>query len=139
MVHSPAQRATPALLGHTLIEYDQAQVSLIFNGDTLYGKQDTTTVIGTKGTLVSQGPSLAEQTVTLYTADGSATPTLTGSWFPDGFRGTMGELLCAIEERRQPENNGRQNLRSLALCFAAIASAESGQPQQPGQIMALPK
>jgi hypothetical protein len=49
----------------------------------------------------------------------------------------MGELLCAIEEERQPENNGRDNLRSLALCFAAVASAETGQPQQPGQITTL--
>lgn len=138
IVHSPAQRAAPALLGHVLIEYEQAQVSLIFNGDTLYGKQDTTTVIGTKGTLISSGPSLTEQTVTLHTATGSASPVLMGSWFPDGFHGTMAELQCALEEGREPDNNGRHNLRSLALCFAAIASAETGTPQKPGDTVALP-
>lgn len=138
ITRSPAQRATPALLGHVLIDYPQAQLSLVFNGDTLYGKQDTTTVIGSEGTLISSGPSLTEQTVTLHTAAGSASPTLEGSWFPDGFHGTMAELICAIEEKRQPENNGRSNLRSLALCFAAIASAETGTPQKPGATMALP-
>jgi predicted dehydrogenase len=138
VVHSPAQRAAPALLAHVLIEYEQAQVSLVFNGDTLHGKQDTTTVIGTEGTLVSSGPSLTEQTVTLFSEKGKASLLLKGSWFPDGFHGTMGELLCAVEEERQPENSGRHNLASLALCFAAIASAESGQPQQPGKVTALP-
>jgi predicted dehydrogenase len=137
ITHSPAQRAAPALLAHVLIAYKQAQVSLVFNGDTGYGKQDTTTVIGTEGTLLSTGPSLHEQTVTIYTAAGYSQPKLSGHWFPDGFQGTMGELLCAIEEDRQPENSGRDNLRSLALCFAAIASAETGQPQQPGNMTAL--
>ena len=135
---SPVQLATPALLAHVLIEYEQAQVSLVFNGDTIYGQQDTTTVIGSQGTLSSRGPSLSEQTITLYTEMGLTSPGLQGSWFPDGFHGTMAELLCALEERRQPENNGRDNLRSLALCFAAIASAETGQPQQPGKISKLP-
>ena len=139
ITHSPAQKAAPALLGHVLIEYEQAQVSLTFNGDTLYGKRNTTAVIGTKGTLTSSGPSTRQQTVTLHTAAGSASPTLTGSWFPDGFRGTMAELLCAIAEERQPENSGRHNLRGLALCFAAVASAESGTPQRPGDTIALPE
>ena len=136
--HSPSQRAAPALLAQVLIEYEQAQASLIFNGDTLYGQQDTTTVIGSQGSLISRGPSLSHQTVTLYTEAGTTSPSLQGSWFPDGFHGTMAELLCALEEGRQPENNGRDNLRSLALCFAAIASAETGQPQRPGTISELP-
>jgi predicted dehydrogenase len=138
IAHSPAQRATPALLAQVVIAYEGAQVSLIFNGDTHYGQRDRTTVIGTKGTVVSSGPSLSEQTVTLYAEAGTTSPTLEGSWFPDGFQGTMGELLAAIEEERQPENSGRNNLRSLALCFAAIASAETGQPQQPGKITTCP-
>jgi len=50
---------------------------------------------------------------------------------PDGFRGTMGELLCAIEEDREPRNSARNNLQSLALCFAALASADSGEPVSP--------
>jgi hypothetical protein len=49
---------------------------------------------------------------------------LLGSWFPDGMAGTMGELLCAIDERRQPYNSARHNLRSLELTLAACASAD---------------
>ena len=34
----------------------------------------------------------------------------------------MGALLVAIEEDLEPENGAAENLHSLALCFAAIAS-----------------
>ena len=34
----------------------------------------------------------------------------------------MGELLCAIEEEREPLNSARDNLRSLRLCQAALRS-----------------
>ena len=76
--------------------------------------------------------------MTLYTAEGIATPTLEGGWFPDGFHGSMGELLCAIEEGREPLNNARENLHSLAFCFAAIASATEGVPKIPGEVRRLP-
>ena len=62
----------------------------------------------------------------MHTENGVAAPGLTGSWFPDGFHGAMAELLSAIEEGRQPLHSGRENLRSLALCFAAVESAERG-------------
>jgi predicted dehydrogenase len=60
-----------------------------------------------------------------------------GKWFNDGFRGAMGELLCAIEENREPSNSARDNLRSLALCFAAVKSADTGKSQIPGKIRRL--
>ena len=69
---------------------------------------------------------------------GIVRPKLKGSWFPDGFHGTMGELLCAIEEKREPTHSARNNLASLALCFAAVASAERGEPVVPGSVRRLP-
>ena len=36
----------------------------------------------------------------------------------------MGELLCAIEEGREPSNSARENLFSLALAFAAVRSPD---------------
>ena len=68
---------------------------------------------------------------------GVLSASLVGRWFPDGFRGTMGELLRAIEEDREPYNSARHNLESLALCFAAVASAETGKPVKPGTIKRL--
>jgi predicted dehydrogenase len=51
---------------------------------------------------------------------------LSGTWTPDGFAGTMGELMCAIAENREPYNSARHNLLSLEMTLAACASAEKG-------------
>jgi len=131
---SPSQQARPALLAEAQVEYENAQASLIFDADVKFGQLDTTFVAGSKGTITSTGPSLTEQSVTLFTERGHASPKLKGNWFPDGFHGTMAELLCAIEQNREPSNSAQNNLNSLALCFAAVESAETGKPQIPGKI-----
>ena len=136
--HSIEQRARPPMLSQALIEFVGGQAALIFNANVTHGQEDRTYVAGTRGSLISTGPGLSEQTVTMYTADGFAIPELEGTWFREGFHGAMGELLCAIEENREPVNNARDNLRSLALCFAAITSAEEKQPRIPGQVRRLP-
>ena len=45
-------------------------------------------------------------------------------WFPDAFAGTMAQLLCALEENREPEISGRDNLETIALCEAVYAAAQ---------------
>ncbi len=134
MASGPNQQVVPPLLAQAVIEYDDAQASLAFDAMTGFGPQDRTYLAGTRGTICSTGPDLKHQSLTLHTAEGSAVPELAGSWFPDGFRGTMGELLCAIEEDREPIHSGRDNLESLALCFAAAASAERHEPVVPGTV-----
>jgi hypothetical protein len=49
----------------------------------------------------------------------------------------MGELLCSIEENRPPSIDAADNLKSLAVCFAAVASSQSHQPTVPGSIRRL--
>jgi predicted dehydrogenase len=49
---------------------------------------------------------------------------LSGEWLPDGFAGTMGELLSAVAEDREPFNSARHNLLSLQLTLAACKSAD---------------
>lgn len=124
---STSQRTRPPFLTHACAEFDCGQATFAFNADCVHGQEDRTAVVGSGGTLRSAGPSLSDQRVTLATAEGTASPNLTGSWFPDGFQGAMAELLCAIEEEREPVNSARNNLRSLALCFAAVQSAERGE------------
>jgi predicted dehydrogenase len=131
------QTAKPPLLGQTLVEYEGAQATMVFDAFTRFGTQDNAIVDGTKGTIFSTGPDLGRHKVTVTTEGGSSSPSLEGSWFPDGFHGTMGELLCSIEEDREPSNSAKNNLRSLALCFAALRSAETGQPQTPGDVRSL--
>ena len=132
------QTLLPPMLAQAMLQFPGGQASLIFDAHVPYGHQDRTYIAGTKGTIFSIGPNLGQQTLTLSTASGVSTPDLTGAWFPDGFHGTMGELLCAIEEGREPFNSARENLNSLALCFAAIASATDGEPKNVGSVRRLP-
>lgn len=135
---SPSQTATPPLLGSTVVEFDGAQATLAFDADTKLGPEDRTVVTGGEGTLKSEGPDLKDQSVMVYTDDGYAHPDLEGAWFPDGFHGAMAELLRAIEADREPHHSGRNNLATLELTFAAVASAEDGEPKTPGEVRRLP-
>jgi predicted dehydrogenase len=133
-----AQPVASPLLGQVAIEYPSAQASLIFDAYTRNGRTDRTLVIGSQATIASSGINQDHQRLELTTARGIARPKLRGAWFPTGFHGTMGELLSAIEENREPTNSARNNLASLALCFAAVASAERGKPLVPGSVRKLP-
>lgn len=132
--------ATPAtgqankvpLLAQAMIRLDGGQATVAFDGGVPTGPRDTTFVGGTGGSLMSDGPDLGRQAVTLTTPEGIARPRLEGQWFNDGFRGTMGELLCAIEEGREPSNGARENLDSLALAFAAVRSRITGREVEVG-------
>jgi predicted dehydrogenase len=133
------QKARPPLLAEVMIEYDNAQASLVFDGFAQHGPKDTTYLAGSSGSIESTGLNLDKQTVTLFSARGYGRPRLRGAWFSVGFHGAMGELLCAIEQNREPSNNARDNLTGLALCFAAVRSADAGRPQTPGKITQLPR
>src|SRR5271156_2634738 len=129
---APAARAAgrpvrPLLLAQALVSFPGGQASLTFDGDTRYGPQDSTVVIGTRGTVSSRGPDLGEQSVEFHTDAGVGRPALPGSWFDDGFAGAMGELLCAIEEDREPLNSARGNLASIRLCQAAVGGSRQGE------------
>lgn len=128
------QSIRPPLLAQVMVQYEEAQASLIFRANTQSGKNARTLVIGSRGTLCSEGADVNEQTVTFSSPEGVSKPQLKGAWFPDGMDGTMSELLCAIEDNREPVNSGRDNLKSLAICFAAIESAETGIPQKVGSV-----
>ena len=121
------QTATAPLLAQALVRMEGGQASLIFDGAAPHGPRDTTYIAGSKGSLVSDGPDLGAQTVTLTTAKGRARPALQGTWFNDGFRGAMGALLVAIENDAEPQNGAAENLNSLALAFAAIQSRRTGR------------
>jgi predicted dehydrogenase len=121
------QIVRPPLLAEALVSFDGGQASLVFDGATRYGASDATAIVGTRGTISSRGPDLGVQSVELHTEAGVARPELRGTWFNDGFAGTMGELLCAIEEGREPLNSARGNLFSLKFCLAAVKSSRTGE------------
>jgi predicted dehydrogenase len=137
---APGQTIMPPMLAQAMVDLDGGgQMSLVFDAHVKHGSLDRAFVAGTHGTAISTGADLSSQEVTLITEAGMARPRLVGRWFNDGFKGTMGELLCAIEEDRTPRNSARSNLDSLALCFAAIASANEGAPREVGSVRMLAK
>lgn len=120
------QAARVPLLSQAMVGFEGGQAALFLAGATPHGPRDTAQISGTLGSLVSDGPDLGRQSVTLTTAAGRAVPDLQGTWFNDGFAGAMGELMCAIEQGRAPLHSARDNLTTLKLTFAAMESARSG-------------
>ncbi len=61
-------------------------------------------------------------------ADIWISPTLEGKWFPHAFMGSMGELMRAVEEEREPGNSVKDNLDTLRMVFSALRSVEERRP-----------
>lgn len=120
------QSVKPPFLASVIADYEGAQVRINFNAHVHHGQEDRTIIAGSKGTLRASGPGVNNQRVWLWTDKGECEVPLQGSWFREGFIGTMGELLCAIEENREPSNSARENLQSLRFCHAALQSADTG-------------
>jgi predicted dehydrogenase len=83
---------------------------------------------GTEGTIrgsVRKGTDFVE-----LERDGTSTRyELEGEWLHDAFAGTLGELVSAVAESREPFNSARHNLLSLEMTLAACRSAEEqGRP-----------
>lgn len=57
------------------------------------------------------------------------------AWFPEAFRGTMGELLIALAHNRIPAGNGRDNLGTMALVEAVFRAASEHRVVEPSEIM----
>jgi len=66
-------------------------------------------------------------------------PTWQESWFPDAFAGTMGQLLVALETKREPAISGRDNLKTMALVEAAYISAAEHRAVAPSEILSPTK
>jgi len=90
-------------------------------------KQDTeprTMVSGDAGPLTSvRGSPASVRGSPESGADGWIQPRWPEVWFPDAFAGTMAQLLCALEEGREPEISGHDNLETIALCEAVRVAA----------------
>jgi predicted dehydrogenase len=83
-------------------------------------------------------PAGSPSTITWTTRalDGAwETPKWEERWFPQAFKGTMGQLMRAIQEDAEPEISGHVTLGTMALCEAAYRSAEEGRAIAPKEIL----
>ena len=133
-----SQPTKAALLGQVAVEYPAAQATLVFDGHCPAGQHATAVVVGSEAIARSVGRGDNDHRVVITTPSGDFSPQLEGQWFDDGFHGAMGELMCAIQENREPAHSANNNLRGLALCFAALQSAETNSPVTPGAVFDLP-
>ena len=54
-------------------------------------------------------------------------PSWDDQWFPQAFKGTMGQLMRAIQEDAEPAISGRTTIGTMALVEAAYLSAREGR------------
>ncbi len=134
-VKAPNQDLKIPMLSNVAVNFGDGLATIAFSAyNTLDPQSESLCCVGSKGVLRGAGPLYSLPALDLITKKGTVKIPLEGKWFPDGFRGTLGEFLRAIEEDRESTINAANNLRSLELCFAALASADTGQPQVPGKV-----
>lgn len=125
-------------LASAVIDFGDAQATLLFRASTRVGEEGRYRVDGSRASLRSAGPSLGGPDLVVSTEEGDLAVQLEGAWMPDGLAGTMGELLTALDEDREPTTSARVVLQGLRLCFAAVQSALRGAPVDPATITRRP-
>lgn len=134
-VKAPGQDLKSPMMANAIVNYGDGLATLAFSAYESRNPREYICCVGSKGTFRASGDVNKITDIELTTAKGTFDYSLEGQWFPDGFRGTLGEFLRAIEEDREPSISGANNLRSLELCFAAVASADTGEVKKPGKVL----
>jgi predicted dehydrogenase len=136
--HRPGQLIGVPTQAQVMIDYPDAQASLLFRGSSTVRERGGYVVHGTEGTLTHLGGALGGERIQLD-RDGEEPRIIEveGTWWSNGMRGSMGELLSAIEDDRIPLNDARTSLAGLALCFAAVESSQTGSRVDPRQAQLL--
>jgi predicted dehydrogenase len=135
---SAGQQMTAPADAQVLIEFAEAQASLVFRGAAPIAEEGLYRVTGTEGVISSRGPVLGGHEVRVDVPEGTVQVPVQGHWFREGFQGSMGELLRAIGVGEEPANAARPVLGGLQLCFAAVASSRDGRAIDPRQVRLLP-
>lgn len=124
----PGQRAVSPMIYDITLEYDesaQCMGGLHFNNiiPAHATHRFEWCIDGTEGSLIATQEELVfcpkSQRDTRFVTQ------IHGRWFPDAFGGSMGEMLDAVAEDREPLTSGRDNLKSIAIADAALRSSES--------------
>ena len=114
-------------LASTIIDFGQSQAAISMNATAKGFFGHGTRIVAERGVISAARDTPGSQSVVVRTASGDYSPRLEGAWVPDGFIGAMTELLAAIEEDREPEHSGRDNLATLELTLQAIAAVPAAR------------
>lgn len=131
-VRVPGQDMKSPMVANTTVNFGDGLAMLGFSAYESHDPLEYMCCVGSKGTLRGTGDVNKISEVEFANAKGTVKIPLKGQWFPDGFRGTLGEFLRAIEEDRETSISATNNLRTLEICFAVVESADTGKPVKPG-------
>lgn len=129
IARKPGQRTRGEMIASVQLEFANRALGVVLDDNAAYPSADCFSrfkIEGTRGLL--EGVAMGNVGVRVRSellGDGVFDIPLEGQWFPDGFIGTMGELMCAIEEQREPSISGRDNMHTLEIIFAAYRSVEA--------------
>ena len=132
----PGQLARDPMLYSILCEYqpDDLMATLHFNNiaSALHHSPYLWIVDGTEAaaSVARHGPIRGGR-VELTVSSGSdrdrkQTFDIHGSWHPEAWGGSMGEMMSALAEGRQPETHGADNIHSIRVTDAAVSSSKYG-------------
>ena len=112
-------------LASTITDFgdSQAVVSMNANARGFFGHH--TQIVADQGVTSTIRDTPGSQSVAVRTATGTHAPQVDGAWVPEGFIGSMIELLAPIEEDREPKHSARNNLATLELTLQAMAAAST--------------
>ena len=116
-------------LASTIFDFGESQATVSMNATAEGFFGHGTRIVAERGVISAVRDTPRSQSVVVRTGTGDYSPRLEGAWMPDGFIGAMTEFLAAIEEDREPEHSGRDNLVTLDLTLQAIAAARAAQAQ----------
>jgi predicted dehydrogenase len=136
---TPDQAIPAPTLAQVIITYPDATVTFLWRGAAHRAESGAYRVEGTEGSLTYAAPDglgLRAPSSVVFHGDGD--PQALDLERADAMGGTMAELLSAIEEGRRPSHDARTVMAGLALCFAAMQSARTGQAVDPGTVKIKP-
>jgi predicted dehydrogenase len=102
-------------------------------GSPTSDQAETFRIEGTKGTIKGThrwGLMMPPDSVEYFSELGENAwikPVLSETYPEVGFRGTMGDLMQAIADDREPTCSGDDNLKTIAILFASVQSAKEGR------------
>ena len=129
----PNDSHTPWGLDISVVMSDASTIVIRgIGGSSIRRRRHPFMVHGTAG--IARGSVLDGDELELETEGVRTSFPLEGDWFPDGFAGSMGELLRAIVEGGEPDNGAHDGLSTLAVVLGAVESSENeGVPVDLGQ------
>ena len=127
----PGQHAVSPMIYTVLAEYTpEAQLMATLHFNNIVAVQRSLGryewfVDGTGGSAMASPSELV--VATKDNPDRRHVLAIQGTWFPEAFGGSMGELLRALAEGHPPATSGRDNLHSVKIAYAAVESSEHGR------------